>query len=373
MAQLEIKSKVRKGIIIGLAVLFAAMSAVTGWFFQRPAETQTQVPVLSWQQTAAVDYKVKLDSSTLFPGQEDAGPGRAYLTALTDYVDTELHYQFKADDKAEISGEYEVVADLTGYMLVEKEGQKQSASLERERVLVWSKSYQLVEPTVFSGSGKDYELNLPVDIPIIDYMAFVSQVLDATRYSPEVVEVKVRYYIKSEAVTAQGTISQELEPILLLPAQGRAFRITGKLTDQKQDAFTEAQLLPVPGLKGKKTASVLGVLLTALLLGATWFLTRVKEENVFEEKVMKIFKDFGDRIILASGPGLTVKDEKILELQSFTDLIKVADEVGQMILYEADNDRCYRFYLLAESGVYRYVLEDREAVGNGLNTTRASD
>ncbi len=356
MTSIEIKKKFRTSMIIGLAVIFAGLSAVSGWLYQRPGQMTVQEPVSSWQQKANVNYNVYYRSNSLFPDEEIIGPGRAYLTALTDYVGTELHYQFTSDDEAQISGEYEVVADITGYMLVEKQGQNQQLMLEREKVLVWNKSYQLLEPTAFTGSGKEFEFNESIDVPAIDYMDFLVDVMDATRYSPELVEIKVRYHIKSEAVTSRGTITQELEPYLIIPAEGRAYRITGTMEDGKEDAFKEEHQVPVPGLRTKKNAAMAGAGILAIILLGTIFMTRVKEEDVFEEEVLKIFNNFGDRIVPASGSGLSGKDDSLLELKSFEDLIKIADEASQMILYEADGEYCYRFYLLADQIIYRYIL-----------------
>jgi len=51
-------------------------------------------------------------------------------------------------------------------------------------------------------------------------------------------------------------------------------------------------------------------------------------------------------------------------MDSFEDLIKVADEVGQPVLYENHLEGIHSFYVLGEALTYSYMLQETQADEN---------
>jgi hypothetical protein len=59
------------------------------WSYTRPAETAVDYTAFPYSQESTLDYRVYLLPNELYE-ETYLGPGRAYISALTDYISTEF-------------------------------------------------------------------------------------------------------------------------------------------------------------------------------------------------------------------------------------------------------------------------------------------
>lgn len=349
----SINKNTRYGLIVLLTLLLLGSAGLTAWWFQKPAAKNVKAPVYTCTQTAQVDYRVLFDPNNFFP-ESAAAPGRAYITPLTQYIETIFNYQFSGKAPADISGTYRVDAALIGYLLKEKEG---SQDMEREKVKVWAKSWPLVAPTPFSAHDSNLAVKQVIPIDVRSCSNFADQVAKQLKFSADIVELTVSYQVLGSALTPEGQINQPLNAALLIPIDGSAFTVGGTLTDNKEKSITKDVMKAVPGVKSARTGLAVATGLFVLLLLLVIFKTKAKIESQTEKELRMIINKYGDRIVegIIGFPALLEKNTIVV--QSFADLVKVADEVEQPILYENIGGDKHSFYVINEPLLYHYVLE----------------
>lgn len=344
---------IRRGLIIALTLLLLGSAGLTAWWFKQPTEKETKVPVYTCNQQAQVDYQVFFIPNNYFP-EPTGGPGQAYITPLTQYIETTFNYRFSGKAPADISGQYQVDAALIGYMLKEKEGSKE---MEKEKVKVWAKTYPLLPATPFSAHDRNLEIKQVIPVDIRSYANFADQVAKELKFSADLVELTVTYNVQGDAVTPDGKVSESVNTALLIPIDGSAFMVGGLLADKKDSSITKSVTKAVPGVKTARAGFAVATGLLALLLLLVISQTKAKIEDLAEKELRTIIKKHGDRIVAGVFSFPATLEKNTIVLHSFYDLVKVADEVAQPILYENVHEGVHAFYVINEPLIYHYALE----------------
>lgn len=350
---ITLKGHIRKRVIIVLSVLLLILLGMTAWKFLQPLQAEKEVPLYKFTQQAQVNYLVHVTPNNFFP-EKSYGPGRAYITSLTDTIETQLAYQIAGESPAQVKGEVQVDAVLTGYIYRDKKGGQPG---EKEKIVVWSKTTPLLESTPYSGNKARTEFTKVIDVDLNQFKDFVEKVSTELKNPAELVELAVIYNVSARVATGQGNVESKVAPQLVIPIKGNTFVVDGALNDKKEAAITEKQTVEVPGARtGRKVYGGVA-LFTALLLLAVVFGTGIEEEDPLEKELGRIMKRHGDMIVESEGavPGF-LKNERVV-LHAFIDLVKVASEVGRPILFEDTGRSAYNFYVTNEPLVYTYTLD----------------
>lgn len=75
-----------------------------------------------------------------------------------------------------------------------------------------------------------------------------------------------------------------------------------------------------------------------------------------EKELQRIIKKYGDWIAAGQGAFPAVTAEKTIIMNTFEDLIKVADELGQPVLYQNSGNRIHQFCVISDKMVYWYTI-----------------
>lgn len=348
-----LKTHIRKRIIAVLSVLLLVLTGMAVWNFMQPLKAEKDVPLYQYTQQAQVNYLVYNLPNKFFP-EKSYGPGRAYITSLTDYIETQLAYQISGEKPADVKGEIEVAAVLTGYILQDKKG---SQSGEKEKVVVWSKTTPLLESTPYAGNKAKTELTKVVRVDLNQFKTFADQVNAEFKSPAESVELAIVYNVSARVATDRGKSDSKVSPQLVIPIKGNTFVVGGALTDKKDNAITEKQMVEVPGAKAGRMVYGAIALFAALLLMGVIFLTSVEEEDPLEQELGRIIKKHGERIVESEGEVPRFNESDRVVMRAFIDLVKVASEVGRPILFEDTGKNAYHFYVIQEPLVYVYILD----------------
>lgn len=347
-----INRKLRLGLIICLSLLLLAAIGLAIRWFKEPTEKTVAVPVYTCTQQAQLDYQVIFMPNNFF-AESSAGPGLAYITSLTNYIETVLSYSFSGDRPVNISGQYQVEATLTGYIFQERSEGKEA---KKEKIKVWSRPWVLVPPTPFSAEDRKLELKQVVPVDIRYYRDFADQVAQELKFSADLVELTVTYQVQGGAITPQGEIREPVKAVMVIPIEGTAFMVQTLQGDKKENSITRSETAPVTEVKlarlGYSTAAGVLVLLLLLVL----FKTTAEIADAETLRLQKIMKKHGDRIVAGFGWVPALSEKNLITLNSFEDLVKVADEIAQPILYKEDPAGVHGFYVIKEPLIYHYVL-----------------
>lgn len=343
----------RKVIIISIVLMLIGSALTTVWWYRQASEASEDLVVFTAKHEAALDYRVFFRPNALFP-EQSADPGKVYLFPLTDYINTSIVYHFSAQEACDISGEYQLVAAVTAYETARGE------SLEdTQKIKVWEKKFPLIPLTHFSAHDKNIKIKNQIPIYLATYADFARQVKEELKYNPSSVELSINYDIKVKGISSAGEISETLAPVMIIPLQGTTYSVGGQLQEQKESVVSSSQMLKRDDVIASRklfliTTIVLVLILLGILLG-----TKSIIPDPLEQDLTNIIRRHGDRIVACHGQFDEITAEKLIKLHSFTDLIKVADELNQPILYEAQEDRKHSFYILSEDLLYQYTLQDK--------------
>lgn len=357
----------RRGLMVLLALLLMGSAGLAVWWFKQPATAENQVPVYACQQQGQVDYQVFLTPNDLLP-EKVTGPDQTYITSLTQHIETTLNYRFSGEAPADLSGQYQVDAAVTGYVLQERSGSQEG---EREKIKIWTKSSVLLPPTPFSIHDSQLELQQMIPIDIRSYMSFADQVAQELSFSADLVELAVTYSVQTAVSTPQGTLEEPLTLVMVIPLGGSTFTVQGTLTDTKDNSIFNGITESVFKVKAARIGFTAATVILALLLLLTIVFTKAKEQDPVEKKLRQIIRKHGDRIVAGVVSIPAVSGENTIKVHSFDDLVKVADEVAQPILYDNSQVSDHLFYVVNEPLIYRYSLKTDAKQGSGNHEMKA--
>ncbi len=319
---------------------------MTAMKYLQPTQEKKEVPVYSFESTAGIDYQVFFTPNNYFP-QQSAGPGQAYITPLTDYIEAHFNYLMTSEKPANIQGQYSSTAWLTGYV-EKKQGE------ERIKVKAWEINNSVVPATPFSVQQDRLELSTAAPINIRHYTDFVEAVAKEVRFSADIVELKVTYDITGTVKTEQGETPLQAAPYMIIPIKGNSFMVEGTLEDKKEGSITEMQTVPIPGVEQARLTWLIISCVLLILLAGTLVVTRGITVDPLTRELAGIFKKHGDRIVHVAEGLPRISKDLLLKVDSFENLVAVADEICQPILYEMVAEGIYNFYVIGEPLLYTY-------------------
>lgn len=346
MKKWMLKKNTRQGIIIFLLLILVLALAGLYWSYTRPAETAVEYTAYPYTCESKVDYEVHLLPNELYE-ETSLGPGRAYISALTDYISTEFKFRFIAENDAEIIGEYSVTANIM-------------AQTGQDDHLVWEKSIPLLPAETFNFRGKEILLWEEVVVPYYEYVALANEIVEEAGFSPQNFNLRVNYNVDLVADTPDGIIEESASPELVVPLRDNVFTVEGSLEGNETGGISAMRWEPVPYFEEAKTGFALLSILMFLCLLIFFQVTVAKEEkNSFVKKrLFRILKQYRDRIVKCS-ENIPSPHENILAVASFNDLLKIADELGKPIFYQngqTGDSLEHLFFVFSDQYTYRYIL-----------------
>lgn len=336
----------KMGLLVGLG--FLLVGALTGlfWSYTRPAKKAIEQTTLPYTYESEVDYRVHLLPNNLYT-ETYLGPGRAYLSDLADYLETEFTFHFAAEEEAELKGEYSVTALITA----------QSGS---ENLPVWEKSFPLLLPQTFQISGNEVLVQESVVVPYSQYADLVKEIVEETKFSPQNLDLEVVCNITVETDTPQGPLRESAAPSLIIPLRDTVFTVERRLGNKESGGVAVTRWEPTPYYKEARWGFILLSILSGCSLLLFLQLTSAAEDpNMAQKKLSRILKQNDDRVVRLAGK-ISLAEHNVLTVASFEDLLKIADELEQPVFYqngEYGENRGHAFFIFSGQYTYFYYLQ----------------
>lgn len=341
---LNINKNLKKWLIISFSVILAVLlfliyNTETGHKY-----TDREKPVYSYENKAGVNYEVFLLPNDIFL-EKSLKEGNIYINKLIDYIDTTFRYEFIGEGPGEIKGKYSIKAMLEGY-----------ESGEGGDRIIWAKEYVLLPETDFSGNDKRFAIEEKLPIKPQVYSEYLKTLQNTLGFNCSN-RLLIVCNISSEINTDKGVISQEFAPTMQIPVNSPYFAIGGELMQEKKDSIKENEKIISPSYNKKMTLyGILSVLCALSVLFLTVFtVSSIPDERL--KRIRRIFKDHGDRMVAVDGEMEAIY-ERVIDVTSIEDLVRISDDVCRPILYKKSSDlrEISDFYVIDGGNIYIFRI-----------------
>lgn len=273
----------------------------------------------------------------------------AYIASLTDYLNAHFDYNFTGSSETDLSYSYKADAVLRSQF--SGKGSTDNAAN------VWTKRYPLLEAVTGSKTTKVLSLKKDVKIPFAAYAEAATQ-FTSTYNVPVSSEVVVTYTVtvsgKANGVPFQDTQTATVSA----PLDQRVYTIAVKFnkTDSKEVATKQAlRFENIVNAYEFPAAVVLALLGLCLLV---YGFRRQIIKSPYQRELARIYR-YNEGIIIKARRPVSLKHLTIVDLDSFDDLLSVAEETGMPIVANELIDtvtRTTRFIITSGDTAYVFTL-----------------
>lgn len=272
----------------------------------------------------------------------------AYVTQLIDTIDFNINYDYNGNKKSEIKYNYSVIGKLEATYNRENEEQK-----------IWEKEYILKEETTdVSDNGKinikdKIELDLKEQNNLVkDFEQRMGMTLDA-KY---IINVKVNSLTQIEG----ENIKNNYISTIIIDLAKKTTKIEGENDKEETEFITKEQ---IETRKVNPLKLIIDIVCIILSLSVLRYLSRTKNintiRNEYRQELNKILRICQEKIVKVRNKP-TVRQENIVEVKDFGEIIKLSEELFKPILYwEAKEEEAW-FIVMSNDAVYRYILKNNQ-------------
>ena len=322
-----------------LAPLVLITATVAVFSLLQPAATTSQINDNTTAIETSYDYKATIIPNILYPKGGTVEVDNTIFTKITTALPFNLNSTISSANEVTVKGTHQIQIVVNA-------------------VDLWERVFPLGKQESFELAGTEISLiDSALNIDLTEITAFIEQVEEETeiraeQYTIEVVpniEGMIHYAGKDMPIPEQDALVFQLtnDEIVLISEKSSISVTPFTTTDAITNTFNFfGAALPLGFVR--LVSSLVSIL---LLLPLIYILTKVSTSNKksLPTEVDKINKKYGGRIIPVS-QHINTNHKSLITLQSFKDVIKIADEKELPIF-------CYKVHL-DESAVYFIVDGD---------------
>lgn len=330
--------------ILGLLLLLAAGYIYYGVLQQAPAEKPVPYDY-EYTVTQSIDSKVLYSSSSFF----DDGPSvtdTAYVTDLTEAIETTFHYDYVASDKLDLTYSYDVKATVKGNYPLKNDGK----SVPK----VWSKEYVLLYPKTKKVSAKQFSINPTVEVPFTDYRKDIEQFNDALELLLNG-EAVVTFTVRVNG-TVDGTNFNDVKvATVTAPLDQQIYQLAAKYdkkqTDQVVGQTTASSWNITEHYQEILAAAFAVVGLVLLVFG---FRKQIFK-SPYQRELDRIYR-LHDGIIIRASKSADLTGKNVVSVKSFEDMLNLEEEMKVPIVASPAGSDGTRFIIMRDDVAYVYAL-----------------
>lgn len=337
-------------IVTGILVLVSTYA-----FISELAVTKYENQVIttfSANNKADISYEVYLKPNSLYE-ERILEKGKMAITQYVDYIGINCSYEYNSPQKADISGSYEILADVECY-----------STQQDSQVTIWKRTFILQPKTGFEKT-QSQRLNIfqSLDIPLSQYNDFVKVISDESGINAQT-KMTIYMNISAKAVSEEGIVEDILSPSMIVPLNVNYFNIEGTLEQEKPMSIEKTVQVPVPVDYTRVYFMIAADVLLLAALVCILVFTRGIEADPRERLLKSVFNKHGDRMVALKSE-IDESVEYRYEVNSIEDLVRISDEVEKPIIYRysEDHNKINRFYVVHERELYFWDVGNRDIEG----------
>ncbi|MBR3210129.1 MAG: hypothetical protein IKF82_07710 [Bacilli bacterium] len=301
-----------------------------------------------YKEKGKVDYKVYLNRNDFYE-TDYLEQNMVYVSSLINNVATSFNYDFSVDTNSNIDYSYEIVGEIIIY-----DSLKENVFFRKEYSLT-ERVEQKIE------NAKKFAINKVVNIDYGYYNALANNFRKSygvNSRSDFVVKLKLKYNNNDDM-----KISESRDMSLTIPLTENEVTIaTDTSTIKNEPKFVLGKRHIVIDSSRKLVASVLMSLLSVSLL--IYILMSlfgiIVSKNKYDLFIKKILKEY-DRLIVNTTTAPTLVKTKVIDVNSFQELLDVRDNLSIPIMYyvEEEHKKCI-FYLNHDNEIFILKVDAKD-------------
>ncbi len=355
MRKLPIRKNQKIVFLIVAGLLIIGNSIVLYKSLNTPVYENAVESTNNFEYSAVIDYEVFLEPNILY-NEESIQRDQLYITDFIDYINTTLKFNFIGEREAKISGNYDITAVIEGYEVREE--------LERT---IWKKEYVLKENKAFNVESDSFGVLEPITIDLNEYSENVDQIKEEVRIN-SLLKLTIFWNIDIDVENEYGKINKVLTPTMVIPLKETYFEITGDLAIEETGSIDKMTQVEVTYNKYLFILYYFIIIFSASSIVVLYFFTKEKPKlEDFDKKQKEIFRKHGNRLVALNNE-VDKPSDGYGQVKSIDDLVRIADEIGQPIMYKYCEDRrkISSFFVMNENKIFFYNLkkttEDKKQV-----------
>ncbi|NLC19817.1 MAG: DUF5305 domain-containing protein [Clostridiales bacterium] len=307
--------------------------------------TEKDIVKYDYKISKNIAYKVFLKDNIIYD-EDYMEEGLYYPRKLIDYIRLKYDFEYTGSDTVPIRIDYQCFVKISGFVIQ-----------QNIKEIYWTKSFPLNEKQSLEVSDRALAVNEEFDVSLGRYITFVNEAKEELG-----INIDFDIIFSMEGMVKASTAYGEVEESFSFDISSVFYNVC-KFSKNGMDAvsgkLTQKQVEPVP-LNQTRLAiyiSVSGVALLALLY--ILIFTRDYDLNdIVMLSIKKIQREYGSRMVTLQSN--TAKSfNRIYELYSIKDLVKVSDEIQKPILYERDDKELvkdFKFFVQNGEELYEYCV-----------------
>ena len=331
--------------LIGHALMFITLFVLTVIFLQGAFGVAAS-KTIQYNETSNLDYRVYLKENNFYD-TDYLGKNKVYIANLIDNIEINFRYNYNIVEPVNVDFNYNVVAKLTI-----ADGSGKNNYYEKEYVLLSNKKASIK-------NGTFYHLNEKVKIDYSYYNSLANsfkQQYGVDTSSNLTVYLKVNKKTDIENAT---NASENSTMYVKIPLSEKAINIELNYQDINNSNYI------IQGIDSKTDNIIFGVLSVISIIGSLVFaiqmirlltLLRVKK-SIYDKYVEKILNEY-DRLIVENGTGPDTKNNKVIKISRFEELLDVRDNLKLPIMYYVitKHTKCC-FYIKHNDDLYLMTIK----------------
>jgi len=330
-----------------IAAVFFLFSAVKQCMTGNVNEASS---LYNYSVTADSVYGVILKPNTIYETSV-LEEGRVYPSQLLDTIQMDFTSSFFGSDPSDISGHYEVYAELKGVQDNGDAGKK----------LIYEKTYPITSGDISEYSSQAADIYTSVYVNPADYspaVTIIEQELGTSTSKDFSIVFKGNY----DVVTQYGDVNEPFEYSLSIPLNNelKLFEITKADTYSKDDAISDSQEKHAP-VNVKKVAIliILALLMLTLFMYIKKYTRNMTKEEAFEKSVKNFLRKYSTRLAAVyDAPDLDGKN--VIRVADTDSMLVIAEDRGLSIMYVRTKEGMpenMQLFVECDDTIWLYIFE----------------
>lgn len=275
-----------------------------------------------------------------------------YVTDLIKSIDLNLNYKYTANEKSEIKYEYKVKGYIVGTYTKDGDVQK-----------IWEKEYKLIDENEKVENTNIINIKETIKVDLKEKNNLVKQ------FEQEMsMNIDAKYVIKLEVSILTNVDGQEIKnkytSTINFDLAEKTTKVTGDNNKEEQKYISEQITEKVYYKTSPIILSIVLDIISIAILRYVCCRTRPmnKIKNEYRQELNRILRLCQDKIVQVSTQ-IDIRNEKIIDVKDFGEIIKVSEELFKPILYWSAKDKEEAwFYVVSNNVTYRYILKNGENI-----------
>lgn len=297
-------------------------------------------------------YKVNLIDNPYIDEETLQNKENIYVTDLIKSIDLDLNYEYNANKQSEIKYEY----IIKGYIeaTYTKDGEEQK---------IWEKEYVLLDSQSKTEESNNIRIEENLNLNLKEQNNLVK------KFEQEMgMNVEAKYIVKLEVKTATNIEGQDVKATYISTINTDLAEKTTKISGEnnKEDKkyiskqVTEQVQFNMVPIIISILLDIIAIAIIRYVCKKTSPMNRIRNE--YRQELNRILRLCQDKIVQVSTQ-IDIKNERIIDVKDFGEIIKVSEELFKPILYWCAKDKDEAWFCVVSNHItYRYILKNGEDI-----------